>query len=190
MDYTVNVLTETLGRQVIKILYDGLNTEIASRTTAWTTADNAYYASIGRANPGFTVETIDSDNFYPGIVPSLINAEIDKYPNCCAYSAQALPTNSRDDTGELYSVQVIIEIMVKSVNSELEVNSRMSKTLEAAHAVMMGNRSINHVVPKVGAPRITRGDVFVRRETQGSGTRWFWQGGSLVYSIDKYTYIG
>jgi len=186
MDLSVDITTEDIQREALKILYDGLNNEIDSRSAAWVTADTAYFASIGRAAPGFSVEHVKSENFYPGTIPSLINAEIEKYPNCCSFAHLAVPRNSDDSVGEMYAVELEIAIMVKSITSELEVNSRIQKTLEAAHAVMSKNRSLNHSVPKFVSPRKTMGDVFVRKERNSQGPRWFWQGGTLIYSVDKW----
>lgn len=186
MDLTVNVVTEKIQRQALKILYDGLNTEIASRSAGWISDDTTYYASLGRAAPGFTYETIAANNFYPGIVPSLIGADLEKYPNCAVYASLANPLNSTDDTGEEYTVTLAVELMVKSHNSELEANARIMKMLEASHAVLMANRSLNHTVSHIGAPAITQGDVFVRRAEHSRGDRWFWQGGSLRYLVSKY----
>lgn len=186
MDLTVNTITEDIQRQAIKILYDGLNTEISTRASGWIAKDNTFFASIGRPSPGFTVESIESENFYPGNVPSLINAELEKYPNCAAYAWRATPRGSSDDMGEEYSIILEVELMVKSHLSELEVNSRIQKTLEATHAVLMRNRSLNHKVTPIGAPTVSMGDVFVRRAEHSRGDRWFWQGGALSYAINKY----
>lgn len=186
MDFTSDIPTEDIQRQTIKVLYDGLNTEIAARSTAWTTKDTDFYASIGRSAPNFTVEDIEAENFYPGVVPSLIKAPIDKYPNVSAYAWIANPTNSGDDSAEEYRIVVSIEVMVKSIESELEVNSRIQKTLEAIHAVMVKNPSINHTVNTISPPTKMMGDVFVRREAHSQGDRWFWQGGKLEYATEKY----
>lgn len=186
MDFTADIQTEEIQRQTIKILYDDLNTEITNRSAGWTTKDTTYYASIGRPAPGFTVEQVDTENFYPGVVPSLIKAPIEKYPNVSAYAWQAVPTNSRDDTAEEYRITLAIEVMVKSITSELEVNSRIQKTLEAIHAIMVKNLSINHTVNTSNAPIKTMGDVFIRRESNGRGPEWFWQGGKLEYVVEKY----
>ena len=185
-NYTVNSITENIGRQAIKVLYDNLNTRISSLSAGWIAEDATYFGSIGRSAPGYTVESITAENFYPGIVPSLITAPIENYPNCAAYAYLATPQVSRDDIGDFYTVRLRVEIMVKSEDSELEVNSRISRSLQAANAVMMENRTLNGLVPKFGFPRETKGDVFVRREDKSRGPRWFWQGGSLEYEVDKY----
>lgn len=186
MDFSADIKTEVIQQQVIKILYDHLNSEIASRSAAWIAADTAFYASIGRPAPDFSVESIANDNFYPGVVTSLINAPIDKYPNVSAYCWSAIPTTSRDDIAEEYAILVSIEVMVKSIESELEANSRIQKTLEAIHAVIVKNQSLNNTANTMNAPSKTMGDIFVRREEHSRGPRWFWQGGSLTYPVEKY----
>lgn len=186
VDYRADIDAEDVQRQTIKILYDKLNTEISARNTQWTVKDNAFYASIGRASPGFTVEEISPENFYPGVVPSLIKAPIENYPNVSAYVSISAPTGSGDDVAEEYRMTLAIEVMVKSVSGELEVNSRIQKTLEAVHAVMIKNPLINGTVNTMNPPLRTTGDVFVRREDHSRGDRWFWQGGSLTYPVEKY----
>lgn len=186
MDITPDITTEEIQRQAIKILYDNLNTEITNRSANWIVEDAAYYASIGRSAPGFTVETISAENFYPGVVPSLILAPIENYPNVSAYAWSATPTNSGDDVAEEYRIVLSIEVMVKSIDSELEANTRIQKTLEAIHAIMVKNPSINGTINTISPPSMSSGDVFVRRQEKSRGDRWFWQGGRLDYTGEKF----
>jgi hypothetical protein len=148
-----------------------------------------FWAALNRGNEEWFVETIEDSNFYAGTIPSLINSPIEKYPNVCTICYISNPPNSTDDVGELYSDVLAIEVMVKSINSEEEVNSRIQKTLDAVNLVFMDsleNRTLNNTIPMLNAPRMTIGDVFVRREKTNVGDRWYWQGGSLEYIVNKF----
>lgn len=189
MELGTRINTEAIQRAAVKILYDQLNTMISSRQPAWTAEDDQYWAGIGQPNPDWTVETIATNNFHSGAIQSLINADISRFPmvSCIAYDARPRP--STDDIGELYSVTLSVEVIVKSVESEEEVNSRIQKTLEACHLVFFdsqSNRTLGNSVPELQAPRQTIGDVFPRRFDDGAGEIWYWQGGRLEYTLDKY----
>jgi hypothetical protein len=155
----------------------------------WAIEDDLYWAALNRGNEEWYVETIEDFNFHAGTIPSLINAPINNYPNVCTICYIATPPTSSDDDGELYNNVLDIEVMVKSINSEEEVNSRIQKTLDAVNLVFMDsleNRTLNNTIPMLNAPRMTVGDVFVRREKTAIGDRWYWQGGSLSYTVNKF----
>lgn len=202
MELTTRLGTETIQRQAIVVLFNHLNNMISSMNSTWSTEDDDYWQSINRGNQDWFVETIEPENFYAGNIPSLINAPIDKYPNVCAIDYQATPPNSTDDQGELYNHLLMIEVMVKSVTSEEEVNSRIQKTLDAIHLTFMNsleNRTLNNTISQLEAPTQTIGDVFTSRHSDrqsnlspgqqfniAQGDRWFWQGGALTYVVRKF----
>ena len=189
MELTGRLGTETIQREAIIVLYNYLNDMIASMNHTWAVEDDEFWAALSRGNEEWFVEPIADSNFYAGTVPSLINAPIEKYPNLCAICYMATPPVSLDDDGELYANTLAIEVMVKSINSEEEVNSRIQKTLDAVHLTFMNsleNRTLNNTVPRLNAPRQTIGDVFVRREKTNIGDRWYWQGGALEYVVNKF----
>lgn len=180
--------TEAIQRAAIVVLFDHLNDKIAVMNETWAIEDDLYWAALNRGNEEWFVESVDDKNFYAGTIPSLINAPIQNYPNICAICYIANPPNSSDDRGELYNNVLAIEVMVKSINSEEEVNSRIQKTLDAIHLTYMDsleNRTLNNTIPELNAPRQTVGDVFIRRERTDIGDKWFWQGGSLEYVVNK-----
>lgn len=202
MQYTGRLLLETVARQALVVLYDGLNTMISNMNTTWAAEDDALMAALGRPPSSFTVETIAAGNFYPGTIPSLINAPIDKYPNVSATCYKAEPKVSSDDMGENYTHTLAIEIMCKSgffetgtddltggILVEQEVNSRINKTLDAAHLTILENRTLSNTIPALPAPRVSVGDLFIRRLEKGQGPRWYWQGGALEYNLDKYVHL-
>lgn len=195
MDTTTSISTEPIQRRALTILASELNAKIDDLSPVWTSADDQFYADLGRPSPGFTVEHIDQANMYAGTVPSLINAAVSRYPNLCTIAYIADPKRSSDDWGDNYSITLNVEVMVKSDNfgddlshlGEEQVNSRIQKTLEAVHEVMMDHKTLDNLVEGISAaPRQTIGEVFIRRVENSRGDRWMWQGGVLTYIIDKY----
>jgi len=189
MDLSVRLGTEAIQRQAILVLFNNLNEKINFMNETWSTEDDEFWSSMSRGNQEWFVENIDEQNFYAGTIPSLINSSIENYPNVCSICYIANPPGSLDDEGEFYQNLLAIEVMVKSYNSEQEVNSRIQKTLDAIHMTFMDsleNRTLNNTVPRLNAPRQTVGDVFIRREKTNYGDKWYWQGGSLEYVVNKF----
>lgn len=189
MDLTTRLGTEKIQRQAIIVLFNHLNDKIAEMTSTWNIEDDEYWAALNRGDEQWFVEPIADENFHAGTIPSLINAPIDNYPNICTICYIANPPGTNDDEGELYSNILAVEVMVKSIISEEEVNSRIQKTLDAVHLTFMDNlqnRNLNNSILSLNAPRQTVGEVFIRNEKTSHGTKWFWQGGSLEYTVNKY----
>ena len=189
MDLTTRLGTEAIQRQALIVLFNYLNDTIASLNQTWAVEDDEFWAALNRGNEEWFVEPIQDKNFYAGTIPSLINSPIENYPNVSTICYIANPPNSTDDDGELYANILAVEVMVKSVNSEQEVNSRIQKTLDAIHLTFMDtheNRTLNNTVPPLNAPRQSVGDVFIRREKTSQGPTWYWQGGALEYIVSKF----
>lgn len=189
MELTTRLGTELIQRQALIVLFNHLNIKIDSMNATWSIEDDEFWSSLNRGDQGWFVENIEDRNFYSGSVPSLINSAIENYPNIATLCYDAAPPLSRDDDGELYNDTLLIEVMVKSIVSEEEVNSRIQKTLDAVHLTFMDsleNRTLNNTISKLNAPRQTIGDVFIRRERTNIGDKWFWQGGTLTYSVQKF----
>jgi len=189
MELTTRLGTEVIQRQAIIVLFNHLNDTIVSMNSTWTIEDDEFWAALNRGNEQWFVEPIADENFYAGTIPSLINASIEKYPNISTICYIANPPGSSDDDGELYQDLLAVEVMVKSINSEQEVNSRIQKILDAIHLTFMNsleNRTLNNTIPQLNAPKMSVGDVFVRREKTSRGDRWFWQGGTLEYVVQKF----
>lgn len=180
---------EEIGRQVLLVLHSELNNEIEALQAEWTSRDQEFWGRLG-IDRSITVEQVPPENFYVGHVPSLINADIVKYPNCAVYGFQANPRRSEDDHGEFYEVRIAVEVMCKSERDEQEVNSRVHRTVDAAHSALSkeGARELGGFVAGLagGTPNVTVGEVFVRREDRSRGDRWFWQGGRLEYRLDRF----
>lgn len=189
MELSTRLGNELIQRKAIIVLYEHLNNKIAEMSSTWSSEDDDFWTALDRGNEDWFVEPIEDFNFYAGTIPSLINAPVENYPNVCAICYLGTPPNSFDDDGELYNHTLAIEVMVKSLTSEQEVNSRIQKTLDAIHLTFMDtleNRTLNNTIPKLNAPTSSVGDVFVRRENTSYGDRWYWQGGVLTYTVAKF----
>lgn len=191
MELTSRLGLEKIQREALIILANmslGLNTQITSMQPTWTAEDDQLYAALGRSNPDWTVEQVLPENFHPGTSKGLMKWPIERFPNICTICYQGFsPNDDNNDQGEFYSDRLAIEITVKSEESEEEVNSRIQKTLDAAHLVLWENRTLNNTVPEISTPPdITIGDVQIRRKkTDGTGEDWYWQGGALHYIVNK-----
>lgn len=193
VDYSAKINTETIQRQALLVLFDGLNNKITSLQSGWTTEDNAFWALLGRGTPGWTVEQIPNANFHAGTKPSLMAAvagletpDITAYPNVVSFAYRGDPKRSNDDTGENYTIALSVEIIVKSLTSEEECNTRIQKTLEAAHLTLLDDRNLKRSINDLPAPLQSIGDLFVRLDPRDSKQRWYFQGGVLQYTIDRY----
>lgn len=161
---------------------------MTSMQATWTAEDDQFYAALGRSNPDWTPEQILPENFHPGTAKGIMKWPVERFPNVCTLCYQAFSPNDDDnDQGEFYSDRLAIEITVKSEESEEEVNSRIQKTLDAAHLVLWESRTLNNTVPEIATPPdVTIGDVQIRRHRDGTGADWYWQGGALTYIVNKY----
>jgi len=185
-EFTVDIDTERIQREALLILFDNLNDKIDELEEEFNAEDDDFYNHMGLVSPGFSVEQISTDNFHAGTLAPLLTRPIEEFPNCCTIAYVAEPTGSTDDQAEFFQIRLAVEVMVKSQLSEMEVNSRIKKTIKAVRRVFLDgydNRKLNGLVSSMGEPRETTGDVFaVVRNDQ----RWYWQGGSLTYPVLKY----
>lgn len=187
MDLTSSIGLERLQRAAILQLATLLNDKIDDENTLWAARDTAFFTSLYGAPRTITVEHVETTNFYAGHRPSLIEAPIERYPNCSAMAYTSTPKGSNDDHGEMLDLKLAVELMAKSVVDEEEVNSMIQRMADAAVQVFVNaDFSFGGIVPVDGMPTVTLGDVFVRREEKGRGTRWFWQGARLEFSVDKF----
>lgn len=182
---------ERIARAAMKRLYDGLNTEITAQASAWSTEDAAFAAATGRTPTTITLEPVSSENFYVGHRPSLIDAPIEKYPNCAVMAFTADPVQSTDDWQEQFTIRLAVEVMVKATEDEGEemVNSRILRTANAVQKVFKSSagRNLGGIIPKMSTtPTITIGDVFAGKQERGHGPRFVWQGARLEYRIQQW----
>ena len=197
MDLTYDIGLEKLQRAVAVLIAENINDAIDAVDASWTARDVAWLAAVGRPDPDFTIEHIPPDNVYAGTIPSLIQSGPEKFPNCSVIAYVATPAGVDQDVLEHYSIILAVEFMVKHLTSEEVVNTRIQRTLEAAHSVLISdeNRRIpdfdGPLVPTISSmPTVTISDVFVIHPGGSPTERNFYQHGSLTYRIDKYSAYG
>ena len=200
MELTTRLGIEKIQREALLILANmsmGLNAQIASMQPTWTAEDDQLYAALGRQNPDWTLEQVQRENFHPGTAKGILKWPAERFPNVCTICYQAFsPNQDQNDQGEFYSDRLAIEIAVKAGpyigddpnnDAEEKVNSRIQKTLDAAHLVLWENRTLNNTVPEISTPPdVSIGDIQVRRKWMGTGEDWLWQAGALTYIVNKY----
>jgi len=181
LDLSSSLALEAVGKQALSFLQVELNDEIVAVQQEWAVLDaKLEYQPID-------VEMIMPENFYHGHRPSLIDAPVEAYPNCSVMAFSASPQISDWDHEDRYSLRLFVELMCKSDSDEGEVNSRIQRTADAAHRVLMRNPSLGGLVDEVAnTPTLEVSDVFTRMEQTRSGHKFFWQGARLEYTIMKY----
>lgn len=195
MDLTTDIGMERIQRAVTVLMVDHINEKLTSQQNVWSARDAAFFAATGRSDPGFTLEAIPAANIYSGTIPSLITAPASGYPNICVIAYQGQPIGVDDDWNERYAITLSVEIMVKSLILEEEVNSRIQRTLEAAHNVLLSENARR--IPDLDGeplclqisqkPVVTISDVFVRHTNADPNARSFYQHGSLTYRVEKFS---
>lgn len=189
---------EWLAREVLIILANELNDEIAAQQAKWATADQDLFATLERAYSETTLEPIALSRFYLGHIPSLIDAPIDYFPNIAVTAFESGP----DETlgADLYHgiVNIVaIELMCKSgpyADKDLDarylgeelVNRRTHRTVDAVVAVLNKNPNLNGLALGLQAPpTVEIFDVFKRHESRDRGPLWLWQGARLEFQIQR-----
>ena len=195
MELATDIGLERIQRAVAMLMVDQLNDQIATVEALWAPRDAAWLAAVGRPDPGFTIERIQTQNIYSGVIPSLITSPPSSYPNLCVIAYIGTPIGTNSDMTDMYQFTLALEFMVKSLTNEELVNSRIHRTLEAGHNVLTSdqNRYIpdydgSNLVPQISSkPVVTISDVFVRHTTSDPNERSFYQHGSLTYRVDRFS---
>lgn len=178
---------EAIQRAAFKQLFDGLNGALAQMAMFMDTSDQEIALLTGREYVPTALEPVALTNFYEGHRPSLINAAIEKYPNCSVMANQATPaTLDLIDQADAYRCNLFVEIMAKTTDSEETVNRRVQRMAEAVNITLMADQSLGGVVTSFDSPPVVVvGDVFVRKEKTSYGAEWLWQGARLEYAVRK-----
>ena len=183
---------ELVQREAFFVLFDALNVAIGEIEEVMQISDEDFAIRTGREYIPTTVERIAPEHFYEGHRPSLIKAPVDNYPNCAVWSVRATPTAESDSLDQLSSYRdlMYVEVMVKSIVSEEEVNRRILRTIESVNICIMRNPTLNGSVSGlITDPTLDVSDVFTRKERTGYGAEWFWQGARLEYAVRKEAVI-
>jgi hypothetical protein len=179
---------EDIQRQAVYVLMGELNTVLVEVQGAFADSDRDFAAKMNRPYEPTTLEMVEDQNFHEGHTPSLINSDIDGYPNVSvmAYRAAPSPADAQYDHQTIYLDQLVIDTMVKSITSEEEVNRRARRMTEAVNICLMRNQTLNGIVQGFdSSPTIRISDVFTRKERTSYGPEWFWQGSRLEYAVRK-----
>lgn len=178
---------ERIAREACIVLLETVNDAISEQEAYWGTLDQELATARGITYVPITLEPVESQNFYLGHQPSLLNASVDKYPNISVMADHAGAGGEGTDQGESYSDRLWIEIMVKSATAnEEEVNARIQRTVEAVNICMLSNPTLRGTIHGYeGAPSADIGEVFTRKEQTAYGNEFVWQGARLEYTVRK-----
>jgi len=183
---------ELVQLEVGKILYEELNTEIDQFQSLWQQRDAEWQSLVGLGDADVVVEYIEDQNFHLGHRPSLIlnDTPREAYPNISVMAYQGRPTDNIIDQASNFNIAIDIEVMTKSESSELEVDRRTHRTVEAVQQVLSRNSSLGgKSLGWDNAPIIQLTDIFARQENVSTGEQWFWQGSRIRYTLDKNTML-
>jgi len=194
MELTGRLYDKQIGRAALKILFDQLNDKLDEMEATWDAEDEDFLISVNRGLEDWSMEPVEEENFHEGASPPLINMPVTMFPSVYVFCHQGNPTNSSDDTGELYNFTLDIEMMAKSgsftedYNFSLanQVAMRLNRLQEAISLVILENRTLGSLVTDINAPQMSKGEIFVRREDKGKNPKFYWQGAVLRYNVYKW----
>jgi hypothetical protein len=181
---------ELIQLEIGKVLFENLNTEIDTYQSTWQQRDAEWQSLTGIGDSETVVELFSDENFHLGHRPSLIQNDMpkDAYPNIAVMAYESRPTDQIIDQATNVTVGVDIEFMVKSENSELEVDRRTHRTIEAIHQVLSNNSTLNgKILGWDNDPSVQVSEVFIRREDLSFGPDWYWQGARFRYLVNRST---
>jgi hypothetical protein len=174
---------EQIEREVHIILYEQLNEEIDTQEQIWYENDEDFSAKVGSDLGKTFLEHIPDENFYSGHRPSLLGAGKEKFPNICVMCYSGIPTDEIDQM-QNWSVDIDLELMIKSEEGEADANRKIHRTAEAVNQVMFRNESLNgYSIGYTGDPDIIITNIFQQSEELTHGDKWWWMGARIGYNI-------
>jgi len=187
LDFSKTDAKELIGRAALMQLLASVNSEIAIHASAWAARDMELDSVRGIAYSPVHLEEIATEHMYLGHIPTLIDAPVEMYPNfsVLAYRVSEVENGGWDQKGHLHRVELAVEVMVKSLESEEVVNKRIQRTSDCVNQVILNDPTLRGLVSSTEFVSVDVSDVFIRREEKSRGPRWFWQGARLEYTIDK-----
>ena len=186
IDLTADLGLEMIQREAFIVLVQNINTAIAEQEAIWDERDEELATILDAPKVETNLEMVEKQNFYQGHHPSLIEAELDRFPNVCVISDRADPGPGNLDQVTVYRDRLVVEVMVKSEINEGEVNRRVHRTTSAVNAVLQANRTLNGRVQEIAeTPRAFITDVVGRKAQTSYGAQWYWQGSRLEYVVQK-----
>jgi hypothetical protein len=193
LDLSLRSGLEVVQTEALVVLYEQLNDALTDMEIHCAHADGLLADRLGVDVPTLTLEPIDQTprldspfgNFYIGHRPSLIDAPIEHYPNVCVIADRFDPIGGFDQGTDVLD-RLRIEIMVKSLDGEESVNKRIVRTADAVLAVIQANTTLNGTVAGLeDQQRGFIGAVFPRESQTSYGSRWYWQGARLDFTVRK-----
>lgn len=188
MIFTTSLGFEEIQRAALLTLFDNLNAAITERAAVMDASDQDFATRTNRPYVPLVIEPIAPENFYEGHRPSLIQADVDKYPNVSCWTVRTTmhAESASSDHTSIFNDLLYVEVMVKAIEDEETVNKRLARTVEAVNNVMTLNPTLGDVVTGIGDERnVALSDLFTRRERTNYGPVWFWQGARLEYVVRK-----
>lgn len=194
-------MSATLGfeestRATLKVLIDGLNDEIEARSARWSQADLDWQEFAGTGIGQVDIPLVPIDHFHEGPHPSIIEAPIESFPAVAVTSFFTTSGTREIDGSYRSSLRLAIEMFSISgpvydqsmIEHSTIVGRRIQRTVEAANAVLMRNRTLCGAA-QPGITDLPRGGIgpqrFARKEENGTGPRWVWQGARIEYTLQR-----
>lgn len=182
---------EMVARQTLIVLMQTVNEELPQQDANWESLDRELFEMRG-GNPDdfvpIALEPVAPENFHLGYRPSLIKAPVEGYPNVCTIVDRSVPADDNEELDQMFSttMNLVVEVMVKSLDSEEEVNARVQRMADAVHVCIASNRTLQGLVNEIEAtPVIGLSEIFPRKEKTAYGQEFMWQGARLEYPVKK-----
>lgn len=181
---------EAIQRTAFLILFDQLNGAVDQINTFMATDDEELDNHLGRPYVPTVIELIEAGNFYEGHRPSLIDAAVEKYPNCSVWGVRTVPAPESSTLDQISISQTLlyIELMARSSPEEGEgiVNRRLLRMAEGVNLCVMSNPTLRGLVNgRESDPTVNVSEVFTRKERTAYGPHWFWQGARVEFTVRK-----
>lgn len=176
---------ELIQLETTKILFENLNKELSVQESKWESRDKEWNRLTGQLPIKTELEHIQPENFHSGHRPSLIETSPERYPNVSVMAYRANPIDGVFDQLSNFNVIIDIETMVKG-QSEIEVDRRNHRTVEAVHQVLTRNESLNGTSKGFdNDPLVQLSDIFIRDSQTSHGEKLFWAGARVRYNITR-----
>lgn len=182
---------ERVEREALIVLLETVNDALPAQIALWEELDQHLADMRGIDYEPTNLEPIPAEHFHQGYKPSLINADIEEYPNIAVICDDAGPSGGREETDQIdnYGLRLIVEVMVKADDEEL-CNRRIKRTADAVNICMMSNPTLRGTIHGFeSTPSINLSEVFLRKEETSYGPEWCWQGARIEYTVRKESQI-
>jgi hypothetical protein len=184
---------ERVGRATILLLHDRINDAIVQQKERWDAPDLELQQLLGISVGQVDLEAVLPVNLYEGGHRSLIDAPPEAFPNICVTAYQTNAEAAQFDQFDTSTLRLMIEVMVKAgpvpdgtVDEHATIlERRIQRTTEAVHTVIKSDPTLVGTVRPIQVP--PRGGLgeekWVKRQANGSGPRYLWQGSRLEYQL-------